>query len=194
MFVARICLRFQRREGERRKAEQTQVKPPPLLHAARISKFTLLAPYSAETAVWPVSFLKTQTKRAAKPCAPARLCLSASNEFWTHTYNCMSQQIRANGFGKHEGQRHWHSFSLRSVRTSCLRLKLSSFSFGAILILRRQLNFFSKEVGIGLNYAKSGNDRTFRCWMRRCAALMSATHACASPPTLMVRGFWDTNA
>ena len=31
--------------------------------------------------------------------APARLCLSALNVFWTHTYNCISQQMRANAFG-----------------------------------------------------------------------------------------------
>ena len=38
-------------------AEKTQVRQPPLLHAARISKFSLGAPHSAGAAVWPVSFL-----------------------------------------------------------------------------------------------------------------------------------------
>ena len=41
----------------RGEAEKTQVRQPPLLHAALISNFRLHAPHSAEAAVWPVSFL-----------------------------------------------------------------------------------------------------------------------------------------
>ena len=41
----------------RGEAEKTQIRQPPLLHAARISKFSLRAPHSAEAAVWLVSFL-----------------------------------------------------------------------------------------------------------------------------------------
>ena len=36
---------------------KTQVREAPLLHAARISKFSLRAPHSPEAAVWSVSFL-----------------------------------------------------------------------------------------------------------------------------------------
>ena len=57
-------------------AEKTQVRQPPLLHAACISKLSLRAPHSAEAAVWFVSFLprlplslsplKTQTNACNK--------------------------------------------------------------------------------------------------------------------------------
>ena len=43
-----------RGESER---ETRQKRQPPLLHAARISKFSLRAPPSAEATVWPASFL-----------------------------------------------------------------------------------------------------------------------------------------
>ena len=41
----------------RGEAEKTPFRQPPLLHAARISKFSLHAPHSAEAAVWPVTLL-----------------------------------------------------------------------------------------------------------------------------------------
>ena len=41
----------------RGEAEETQVRQPPLLHAVRISEFSLRAPHSAEAAVGPASFL-----------------------------------------------------------------------------------------------------------------------------------------
>ena len=40
----------------RGEAKKIQVRPPPLLHAALISIFSLRAPQSAEAAVWPVFF------------------------------------------------------------------------------------------------------------------------------------------
>ena len=45
----------------RGEAEKTQVRQPPLLHAARISKFSSRAPQSAEAAVWAVSLRPLKT-------------------------------------------------------------------------------------------------------------------------------------
>ena len=75
--------------------------------------------------------------------------------------NKCAQQMRANALGKHEGQRRWHSCSLRSVRIPCFVTFL--------LLLQRSPNSASlnelllKKVGTGLKCAKFGNDRTFRC-------------------------------
>ena len=44
--LAFIFLRFQRRQWERSEAGKTQVRQLPLLHAARISKFSLREPHS----------------------------------------------------------------------------------------------------------------------------------------------------
>ena len=66
--------------------------------------------------------------------SPLSLILACQN------VNKCAQQMRVSAIGKHEGQRHWHSYLLRSVRIPTLSLKLSSFSFSLILTLHGQMN------------------------------------------------------
>ena len=63
---------------------------------------------------------RIQPRRLTDLCL---FCLASEN------VSKFAQQIQANAIGKHEGQRHSHSYSLRSMRIPCSRLKLSTHLF-----------------------------------------------------------------
>ena len=61
---------------------------------------------------------RIQPRRLSGPSFLSRLSLTLASE----NVNICAQQMRANAIGKHEGQRHWHSYSPRFTPQTFLLL------------------------------------------------------------------------
>ena len=77
-----------------------------------------------------------------------------------HSENC----AEGNGTNSEQGirmQRSEHKQWIRCVHVFRLRFKLSSFSFRAIFVLHRRLNYISEGEGIRIYFAKFDQEWTF---------------------------------